>query len=198
MCLPLAGASPALGRLSRVRDSALRELERRFRESGARIDEERYRQELLRSGRLAQQAEVVAAWAEARCGVTVLELVPYQPAPEGLDAAAAQAGYRALGSRWCELSRERAQEVLAALLHRDMAYRAETLPRTEAERIAGAFFELFGGPLRCYSNSDWEPDDPGGSLGVTSWDPISRATFDSGIVATDGVVTALFWFEDED
>ena len=181
-----------------VRDSALRELERRFRESGARDDEERFRAELLRSGRLAAQAAVVSAWAEARCGRTVLELFPAEPPPAGLDAVAAQVGYRKLGAGWEELTPTRAEEVLAALLHRDMAYRAQTLPRAEAERIAAAFFDLFGDRLRCFSNSDWEPDDPGGSLRVTSWDPISKATFDSGIVATDGVVTGLFWFEDED
>jgi hypothetical protein len=179
-------------------DGALRELERRYRESGARADQERYRQELLRSGRLEQQAEVLHEATDERCGLVSMELGPAQgPPPECLNAIARQGGFKP-PPHWVELATERAREVLAALLHRDMAYRSETLPREEAERIAAGFLDLFGRPVRCYSNSDWEPDQPGGILQLAHWNPISDSTFDSGVVATDGVAAGLLWFEDED
>jgi hypothetical protein len=179
-------------------DAALRELERRYRESGARADQERYRQELLRSGRLEQQAEALHAATDERCGLVTLELAPAQgPPPACLNAIARQAEFRVPGA-WHELNPQRAREILAALLHRDMAYRSETLPLAEAERITAGFFDLFGEPLRCFSTSDWEPEATGGPLQMSHWNPITSSTFDSGVVVTDGVVVGIFWFEDED
>jgi hypothetical protein len=68
-----------------------------------------------------------------------------------------------------------------------------------ATALAAEFLSRFGETARFYTNGTFPPHDerrPAGWMG--SWDPITRATFDTGVIAVDDVTVGLLWFEDED
>ena len=115
------------------------------------------------------------------------------------DALVRMGGLRPLGTKWRNLTLENARAALERVLGRDLAYGAQTMSPETAHELSREFVSLFSGSSFFYTNGDFPPPDAyreGGWAG--SWDPITRATFDTGVVAVDGDHAGLLWIEDED
>jgi len=107
---------------------------------------------------------------------------------ETYDAIAGAAGIEPLGKAWIEIERSDAQQMLASLLHRGLAYRAELMPAHRAAWLAGEFVSasgVYGG--RFATNSD-----------SSSWTPATHYTMDRGLVVINELGSGLFWVADED
>jgi hypothetical protein len=94
---------------------------------------------------------------------------------------------------YSRVDRHAAREILASLLHRDLAYRAELMPRAVAHALAERFLACLGDDAELYSNGV----DPSLASGTT-WMPATAATFDTGILALMLDGSACLWVEDED
>jgi hypothetical protein len=95
-----------------------------------------------------------------------------------------------------EVGREKAQEILVAILSRDLAYRAEAMPRNRAEQLALEFIESQG-DAKFYSNGDWSAYVFGGGS-TFSWSELTDATFDAGVISVSQELACSVWVEDED
>lgn len=100
-----------------------------------------------------------------------------------------------IGDAWVEVSQDVAQQHLAEVLHRGLAYNGELIPRQRAAELASAFLAMFPGG-RYFTNTEDAPYDAKQSS--HGWDPITQATFDTGIVALRGNEIGMIWLEDED
>jgi hypothetical protein len=96
-----------------------------------------------------------------------------------------------------EVSVKRAQEILALLLWKDLAYGGEIMPQKTAQKLAQDFVStgetheaLF------FSNADW----PAHLRRPTSYPftGLTNATFDGGVIALGKTVASCVWIEDED
>jgi len=108
-------------------------------------------------------------------------------------------GFSTLGTKWRELTPESASAALERVLGRDLAYGAETMNSATAHELSREFIMLFTSRSFFYTNGDFPPPEAyrdGGWAG--SWDPVTRATFDTGVVAVDDDQVGLLWIEDED
>lgn len=93
-----------------------------------------------------------------------------------------------------ELSRHEAAALLFEVTRRDLAYGQPRTTDDAAAAIRDAFLAAFGPAARFFTN---------GELGLregrgTSWMPLTKATFDTGVFVADGTRHGLLWFEDED
>ncbi|TDN38142.1 hypothetical protein A8B98_25440 [Hymenobacter sp. UV11] len=99
--------------------------------------------------------------------------------------------------------RETACNILARLLHQDLAYDAEIMPLEEAKLFADKLFSLFSNQTAYFSNSTWNEHEYSQvnndfKLGLSSWTSFTEATFDSGIIICDIDKIGIAWFADED
>jgi hypothetical protein len=92
----------------------------------------------------------------------------------------------------------KAKIILTILLHKDMAYDSEMMSLEEAEELAERFLSYFSDTARYYSNSEWKKKESTGTHHLNSWDPLTDATFDSGLIIIDEKQIGITWFEDED
>ena len=91
---------------------------------------------------------------------------------------------------WEILDFYKAQKGLVNVLNRDLAYNEEVMPLDKASEIANKFLCLFDRKNSNYF-SNWR-------LSGHSWDPLTEATFDTGIIVLDNNRIGILWFEDED
>jgi hypothetical protein len=99
-----------------------------------------------------------------------------------------------------EIDAEAARRLAAAVINQDMAYNAEILPAARAAELAERFLAQFGTEgVRFYTNGTFH-ENPGPKLGSpsASWDPVTAATFDTGILAIGRQCSGCLWVEDED
>lgn len=92
--------------------------------------------------------------------------------------------------------RASAVAILTQLLHKDMAYGSEIMPIEDARNLASNFISLFDPESKYYSNSTWNKNEYGKN--ISGWNPLTEATFDSGIIVVDKNKIGIAWFEDED
>jgi hypothetical protein len=143
-----------------------------------------------------------------RCGVVVMKALS-RPAGESLndvaDRVAESVGYKALGPHRVRLDRDGTTRVLTRVLAQDLAYDSSIMTSEDADRLAQAFLAHVGTGAAYVTNGTWadgawaEPPRRSGS-GATglSWKPLSKATFDAGVLAVGEQVAAILWVEDED
>jgi hypothetical protein len=108
------------------------------------------------------------------------------PASELL-AVARHFGLSTVPGTYREIDRGAAEALIVTLLHHDLAYQSELMPRARAEALAGEFLAAVPADARFYANGD-----------PTSWTPATRATFDLGVLAVSAGGSSCFWIEDED
>lgn len=91
-----------------------------------------------------------------------------------------------------EHSRATAVSILTELLWKDMAYEGECMPRENAEASAISIIsENEDAQSRFFSNGNWALRE--------SWNPLTKATFDAGIIISGQRGTYFcIWIEDED
>jgi hypothetical protein len=116
--------------------------------------------------------------------------------------------FRGLGDGWSMISGADALAIVTTLLHRDLASNTELMSLAQASDLATRFFDLVPEPHTYFTNGDWTTSsDP--TLDATSasthplatlegWDPISDATYDSGVVCVGEGSAAVLWVEEAD
>lgn len=103
----------------------------------------------------------------------------------------------------CEIDRSRAERILVSFMHREMAYDCLCIPLPEARQLAQQFLGVFPPEeTRYFTNSDFEEsiERYGGHplLKISSWNSITRSTFETGVIAISPATQGILWFEDED
>lgn len=94
-----------------------------------------------------------------------------------------------------EIDRGAAREILIRVLHRDLAYRSVLMTKRRAEELADRFLDAHGtGPCRMFTNLMSFSEVPRAS----SWNPVTAATFDLGVLILGANGSACLWVEDED
>jgi hypothetical protein len=118
-----------------------------------------------------------------------------------VDAFVTRLGFRALADGWCEVEAPEAASIVQHVLHRDLAYNLEIMPEARAATLTIRFFELFSPAARYFTNATFRRDtevSAGTVWWVTSWEPLSTATFDAGVVCVDATRIGILWVADED
>lgn len=122
------------------------------------------------------------------CGHIRIAYVKVYPG-EGIAAAAERMGLNADPACYDEVTREQAIARLTRLLHKDMAHESELMPLIDAERLSMDLLSNLPHQPVFYSNGD---------LVNVGWNPATKSTFDSGIIAMVGGFAFGIWLEDED
>lgn len=126
--------------------------------------------------------------------------------PEDPEAAADDLArslrFRPIGQAWEQVRADLAAATLARLLHQWLAYPKEFMPALEAQSLAEAFVGAFGPESVCLTNVKWYTGEPGALPDPNgppySWQPVTKSTFDAGVVCFGGGQVGLLWFEEED
>ncbi|MBO3083016.1 hypothetical protein [Cellulomonas fengjieae] len=116
------------------------------------------------------------------------------PLGTSFDDVARRAGLEPLGDQWETLGRAAAVDLLALLLHRDLAYSGIAAPATQARELAEGFVGSFG-PEECR----YATNRPlrGGRF-APSWNPATSFTFDAGVIVVGRERAGVLWVADED
>lgn len=101
--------------------------------------------------------------------------------------------FTGLGDRWMTVSRQVAIEILLSILTHDLAYRSKMMEISEAMTYANSLLSFYTHKIQFFTNGDLFQDN-----GVQGWNPISKSTFDTGIVIVDEDQIGIVWVEDED
>ena len=148
--------------------------------------------------RSSETARALAdAFAEVRDGVVLdvrLHDCPAEDAHVCADAIATTVGY--VPCDWRELDRSAALGNVISCMQCDLAYQEPILSLEEARDLAQRFLSLFEEGARFFTNGD--PFDASDRYRSRSWQPISAATFDAGVIAVSRDRVGIFWVEDED
>jgi hypothetical protein len=95
--------------------------------------------------------------------------------------------------RWTELEPDGALKVATRVLHQDLAYRSTVMSLEEANALARRFIASCGDGATFFTNGTVAMEADGGA-----WNPITQATFDSGVIGVSRRRVAMLWVEDED
>lgn len=130
------------------------------------------------------------------CGVVIAGVRAY--AVGSVSEAAQQFELFSAPGIYREIDAVAARQVLAYVLHRDMAYGLLVMPSTQADALADAFVTLLAeDDAKFYTNGDFgAPDRLPGRL--PQWQPATSATFDTGVLAVARTHVACVWVMDED
>jgi hypothetical protein len=115
-----------------------------------------------------------------------------------LDEFVATFGFKGLGDAWIEVSSQAATKLVREILLKDLAYRVAMMSEDEAALLAKRFFALFDGSVRCFTNGNLVVQDADPTEVPGSWNPITEATFDAGVVCLGSCRIGILWVEDED
>lgn len=152
---------------------------------------------VVRKGELAVDVagEIRAArnWGDVHCGLSA------RPTPS-VSELAAEFGLADDPAFYKEIDVDTARWLAAMVINQDMAYNAEIVPAARAADLAERFIAQFGTEeVRYYTNGTFH-ENQGPKLGSPSatWDPVTGATFDTGILAIGRQYSGCLWVEDED
>jgi hypothetical protein len=143
--------------------------------------------------------DVVAEIHAARDGGVVHCGLSACPAPS-VSELAAEFGLADNPAFYKEIDADAARRLAALVLNQDMAYNSEIVPAARAAELAERFIAQFGTEgVRFYTNGTFH-EGQGAKLGSpsASWDPVTAATFDTGILAVGPHCSGCLWVEDED
>jgi hypothetical protein len=114
------------------------------------------------------------------------------------DALVVEAGGSPPGDQWVDLSREAAEQVVVALLFRDLAYGIPGgLGLGAADRLASRILAVLPDTSLFVINGEFGLSHAGLSSN-TQWQPLTTSTFDAGIVGVADDIALVFWVADED
>nr|MDO8110603.1 hypothetical protein [Candidatus Sigynarchaeota archaeon] len=94
-------------------------------------------------------------------------------------------------AHWRLIQIETAEAILTRILWKDLAYSQERMNFSTAKRLTVDFFNNFVPPMLYLTNGEKS------AQGYT-WDPITEATFDGGVIVFDGQKVGMLWVADED
>jgi hypothetical protein len=109
-------------------------------------------------------------------------------------------GFRRIGDKWREVTRDFAERTLVWLLSRDLAYRAPLMSPSLATELATEFLAWFRDDATFFTNYLVNRDETAVMNGLSpcTGTPITDATFDAGILVVDSALLGILWFADED
>ncbi len=114
------------------------------------------------------------------------------------EEAASEFGLSTKPDTYIQVAVEEAIAVLANVIHEDMAYGYEFVPRERARELAAAFVSSFPQQsTRYFTNGTFGKPRESPNIGA-SWSPATEATFDTGVLVLSSESTACLWFKDED
>jgi hypothetical protein len=146
---------------------------------------------------MAVSDDIIAArvCGAVRCGLSK------HATPTSASELAREFGLDDEPSFYKEIDEAAARDLIRSVLHRDMAYNAEVMHEARAAELADQFLAQFGPGTRYFSNGSWHLPRVVLVNGVVcgpSWDPVTPATFDTGVLAIGQERSGCFWVEDED
>lgn len=115
-----------------------------------------------------------------------------------LDEFVATLGFRGMGEAWIEVSIQSAKTLAREILFKDLAYGVAMMSEDEAALLAERFFALFDASVRCFTNGNLVVRDADPTEVPGSWNPITEATVDAGVVCLGSSRIGILWVEDED
>jgi hypothetical protein len=93
-----------------------------------------------------------------------------------------------------EIDAPSARRLATWILRYDLAYESEIMTAELAEHLAEAFLDACADEAaRYYTNGTFHE-----ALGSASWNPVTKATFDTGVLVAGVVRAGCLWIEDED
>ncbi len=98
------------------------------------------------------------------------------------------------------ISLDMAREVIARILWKDLSYSCEIMPKNKAYEFADNILnEYYTGQCTIFSNSTWEECETENlNPRLMGYNPMTNATFDSGIIIKHPNYCFCIWVEDED
>ncbi|QLE57471.1 hypothetical protein [Nostoc sp. TCL26-01] len=111
-----------------------------------------------------------------------------------IDSFVSQLGYSPLGDRWQSINQEAAQKISEFVLTKDLAYAVEIMSLSEAEAIFQKISNLFQDDCQFFTNATFVNN----YSGISSWDSLTEATFDTGVVMLNHRQIGLLCVKDED
>jgi hypothetical protein len=98
-----------------------------------------------------------------------------------------------------ELPKNEAEQLLSMVLHKELAYRSEVMAKGLADSLSQKLIATYHIPneSKYYSNGHWK-DYYFGSNVVNWWIPMTKATFDAGIIIKNKDMFVSVWVQDED
>jgi len=141
--------------------------------------------------------ELATAFSTAReYGKVIVDLRSHEG---GIPASCANAIASAVGyvpCTWRQIDVASARGIVTSCMTHDLAYHEPMVSEAEAAALADRFLSHFDDATVFYTNGD--PFDAAARLRSRSWQPITAATFDTGVVAVSSRRVGIFWVEDED
>ncbi|MGH2416096.1 MAG: hypothetical protein ACRDEA_20880 [Microcystaceae cyanobacterium] len=113
---------------------------------------------------------------------------------EIIDLFVIQLGYSGLGLRWKEVNQQEAQKILNFIMTKDLAYSVQLMTSQEAEKIVIKLFSFFPTDCKFFTNALFTNN----YSGMSTWDSITKATFDTGIMLISDRRIGILWVKDED
>lgn len=120
---------------------------------------------------------------------------------QSLDRWLEKLGFNPLGQGWRVANKKMAIAILRFILHHDLAYDSERISRWKAQQISDRFVQFFGTQAKYLTNAEFAIVEGTGEIEVQNlrtWNPITNATFDTGICVCSSTHLGLLWVEDED
>lgn len=140
-------------------------------------------------------------WGVVHFDVRAFDRRKFEQTSHLLDSYVEQLGMHGIGKSWREVDALGARKIIQRILHRDLAYNSDLMLQTDAKTLADRVISLFSSRAEYYTNGNFDQDaiavGPEIKRGP-SWYPITKATFDTGIVFVDKSRIGLIWVEDED
>jgi hypothetical protein len=95
-----------------------------------------------------------------------------------------------------EVDEAQALKIAAFVLAKDLAYGEAATDANQAVGLAADFRGAFGVNAKFFTNAAFTED--AGGLKMGAWEPLTKATFDSGIFIIDETSVGCLWVSDED
>lgn len=113
------------------------------------------------------------------------------------DFIARSHGFVAIGTEWRAIDAADAPDLLASVLHRDLAHGGEIMSWTTAAELARQFMDLVPTAMTYFTNL--ESSNAVSEHGIAcGWMPLSTSTFDAALVCVGSDAAAFVCVEDED
>jgi hypothetical protein len=141
-----------------------------------------------------QEIREITLREEARLTFDFRGILPFRHSDDSVeDHYVTSLGFLPIGEKWRRIERQEALHILESILSLDLAYLSPVMPRERAHQVAGSFLAHFTSGIAHFRTNGSFDDKHAGS-----WESISDATFDHGVVAFDDEHIGILWAEDED
>lgn len=120
--------------------------------------------------------------------------------PTLLDSFVTRFGFLGINDRWNEIEFLNARRIMFRIVRTDLAYDLPQVPEEVANTLVEEIIKTLDADVgsRYFTNGEYyKPISRAPGIGP-SWQPITNATFDSGVVVLADQSIGLVWVEDED